>query len=387
MAGTQPANQKIKIANPPLETSVKTSLQSDTAAGATSLTVVSTTGFPGTSADDYYALIGSYGDQKSEIVLIDTSATTTSVFTCGATKYSHSASDPVTIIKYNKIRIYGGSTTGFTPVIDSPIETIDIDVTEQYTEYSYTSPTYSYFVTAYYDSTNEEISGYSDEITSTTFTRYTTKKIIESAAIKALTRIDDNKGSTLNWDNAIEILQDGIDELVARKRRWPFLRTLDSTTTTANQAYITKPADMSQLVYMKINNQMVEWISLLDYSRYTATAVSTTGSPAYYTEKNNLLYLYPTPDSTHTVVRDYFKYPATITSLTTEVDKPFLTPLIYYCASQFAYLRGNDKRGDKMYAMFERLLEQQVVEYSGPEQDGFAEYVEQTTALSDANLI
>jgi hypothetical protein len=389
MTTTQPGTNKIKVANPPLENNVRTYLGADVSATGTALTVASTTGFPATTAADYYVIIEDYGDERAEIVLVDASAKTSTGLTVSALKYPHSASAPVTYIGYNKIMFYGMETEAGTK--NALVATgVDIDVTEQYTEYTYsaTPALYQYFCSAYYNSGSDIISGYSDVIHTETFTRYSAKKVIESATIKAMTRIDDNPDSVLNWDNAIGILQDGIDEILSAKRKWPFLKKIDSsTTTTANVAYVSKPSDMAQPIYIKVNNVTMEWLDPFDYSRYTEEDTVTTGEPRFFTERENKFYFWPTPDSAYTIIYDYYKNPSTLTSLSTEVDVPFLTPLIYYCAAQFAFARGNDKRGDKMMERFDQLLQQQIVEYSGPKQDGHAEYALHTTPLDDEFLM
>jgi hypothetical protein len=54
-------------------------------------------------------MIGNYGSSRSEIVLV--SALDDNSFTIGACKYSHSASDPVIFIPYNKVIFYGRETS------------------------------------------------------------------------------------------------------------------------------------------------------------------------------------------------------------------------------------------------------------------------------------
>jgi len=173
---------------------------------------------------------------------------------------------------------------------------------------------------------------------------------------------------------------------MAKKRRWPFLRMIDtSISTVIGQQYISKPTDLLLPEFIKVNGRKIDFISQTEYNNYTATGETVpTGQPIYYTSKNNKYYLYPTPDAVYAVIYDYYKIIAEITSnLSTEIDFAFVPILIYYSAAQFAYIRGNDKRGDKMYAMFSKLLDDQIVEYSGPEQTGDAEYIERTSPYND----
>jgi coproporphyrinogen III oxidase-like Fe-S oxidoreductase len=80
---------------------------------------------------------------------------------------------------------------------------------------------------------------------------------------------------------------------------------------------------------------------------------------------------------------EYYKVPDVINNMSTNIDIPFVPILIYYCGSQFAYIRGNEKKGDSLYKMYVNLLETQVEEYSGPAQDGDPEYIEQTSSLDE----
>jgi len=378
MAITQPQMNKIKVANPSIENNVRSYLTSDVTAAAISFTVLSNAGFSGTN---FYVMIGEYVDEKAEIKLVSSFSGNT--FTVAALTNSHEASDPVTFMDYNQVRFYGMLTEVNPGVTDSPLATKDIDCSQLYTEYTYEGTTYTYFCTAYYNESSTEISAFSEIINNLSFTRKSAKRIIESALRKAMTKMDETINGDLNWDNVLDVLQDGIDEILARKRKWSFLRkTLTGTNTTANTAYIAKPTDLSLLEYIIVNNYKLEWYSQNDYLiRTRAGATVSSGTPTHYTEKNNKYYIYPTPDAAYAIEYEYFKIPAVIEDLSTEIDNVFVPILIYYCASAFAEIRGNDKRSEKMYAKFEKLLEQQVIEFSGPDQIGDAEYVERTSFI------
>jgi hypothetical protein len=382
---TQPTRNSIKVANPAIENQPRTYLTQDVASSATTISVASISGFPGISDSDFYVLIGDYGDEKAEIRLVDASATSGKDFTITALTSSHEASDPVTLIAFNQVRYFGLSSSDSTTY--NLLETKDIDPTSQFTEYSYTGTTYGYFASAYYHSNSDEISGYSEIIDYSSFTRRSTERIIKSGALKALTTIDENPNSRLTWDIALTILQDGLDEIGARKKRWAFWNTTTTgTTTTANQNYIAKPTDLTQLIRIKIDGYQLDWLTVNDYNRYTDGATSS-GTPSHYTELNGKYYLYPTPSGAFDIEYNYFKVPDVISNMSTEIDIPLVPVLIYYCGSQFAYIRGNDKKGDSLYKMYTKLLEEQVEEYSGPMQDGVAEYVERTSAYDDELFI
>jgi hypothetical protein len=377
---TQPTTKRIRIANPPLDANNKTYLTADVAASATLLEVISTSGkqFLTTGGYDYYLLIEGYEKEKAEFVLVDASdsATDDNSFTISATKYSHEASDPVIYTPYNQIRIYGSLTLAGTKVL---IDTIDIDPTEQYTDFIFDDSTYSYFFTAYYNATLDVISAYSEEITSTSLGRTSVKQIIESALKKAMTKIDENPDGKLSWDVAIETVNDGLDEIMVAKKKWEFLHTIDGTTTdtVADTAYIAKPSDVAFLEHLIVNNYKLDWMSRKKYDEYTKSGTTvSSGQPSNFTIKDNKYYLYPTPSAAWDVIYEYFKYPTEITDLTDTVDRPFVAILKLYCAAHFCWIRGNEKRGDKMYTLYQKILIQQIEDYSGPDQLGDAESIE-----------
>lgn len=372
---------KLKIANPSLENEPRTYLTADVDIADVDLPVLATTGFVISGAVDYNIIAGEYGQEKTEIKTVDAgSGTNNTNFKIAALSFSHGASDPITFMRYNQIKIYGATSDGGTK---NPIDTIDIDCSQQYTEYAYEGTDYDYFYITYYDTANtgsEKESDYSDVIHSISQTRNSIKRIIESGLRKAMTSIDENSDSKLNWDIAIEVVQDGIDEILIKKRKWSFLRAIkNNTATVLGQQYIDKPDDLSYLQFLIIDQQLVSHFSHFKYNKQTADGGDAdTGKPLYFTEKNNKYYLYPTPDAAYDVIYEYYKRPATIISnLSTEINVELIPILIYYCASQFAQIRGNDKLSSKMFALFQKVLEEQYIEFTGPEQ-AMAESIEIT---------
>jgi len=367
----------IKINNPSLKDCVGTYLTDDFAIGETTITTTDNTGFVLSGTDDYYIMIGDYGQEKTEIVLVDASESNENSFKISATKFSHEASDPITLITYNQIKIYGLSVTGGAKTI---IATVDIDTSAQFTRYAYTGSTYSLFVASYYDSENSAESSFSEQIQASSFSRNSAKKIIEAGLRRAMTQLDENANGILNWEIALEILQDGIDEILTRQRKWSFLNTSYETVTVPDQEYIDNPEDLSYLQFLKVNNKQVTYVSNMVYN---LNQLNSSGTPYNYTIKDNKCYLLPKPSQAFTVKFDYYKIPTVVENIATTVPAPFKSILIYYCGCQFAYIRGNEKKGNSLYQMFDRNLELQVQEYTGPMQAGEAESIENTSSLTN----
>lgn len=373
---------KIRVANPGLYGNTATTLTQSCKVGDTTLNVASTIGFSEIVAteDRYYVVIGLYGSEKTEIVLVTAKADKT--FTTEALKYSHSSSDRVTLIPYNQVKFYGmSSPTG----AETLLETVDIDCTSQSTSYTYTAGVFNFFKTSYYRSapTSSE-SDFSDVISGSTYSRYSVKKILESALRKAMTKADENdSGGALSWDNLIDLADEGLVEITTRKKEWSFLHKIDtSKSTTAGVDYIDEPSDASVIDFIKIKNRKIPYVSRFRYNQLMSRNL-TTGDVLYWTRKNGKIYCLPTPSSDNDVIIEYFSMPDRITSLTDVVPKELATALIYYIAAQAAYTRGNEKRGDKMYVYYNQVINQQIEDVTGYEQSGTSEEIEQTSIYGD----
>lgn len=378
---TQITKIPIRVSNPDLAGAATTYLTQDSEYVTTTLIldVASEVGFDTVAGtENFYILLGEYGEERSVVQLVNDGQGGTNQFQVTTDIQNiHSAATPVTKMEWNQVAIFGVANGVYTQIGDP----IDIDVTSQYTEYNYEGTTYDSFATVYYNSYTDEISGYSDIIEVGSFTRRSAERIIKSAAQKALTTIDENANSRLNWDIAVSILQDGMDEVAARKKRWPFWNTSSEATVLSGAAFIAKPTDLTQLISIKADGNIVSWVDPADFNQYTTDGSS--GIPQIYTEKNGNYYVFPRPNADLTVDFDYYKVPDVVNSMTDEIAIPLVPVLIYYCGAAFSDIRGNDKRGDKLYKKYVNLLEDQVEEYSGPSQDGSPEYVRQTSALDE----
>ena len=379
----------IRVANPELQTNTQTQLSSELASWVTTLYVQSTSWIkPATwEPAQFNVIIGRYWEEKSEIVLVS-AVPSNNTLTCSATKYSHSASDMVTLLPYDKIKFYWGMSP---TSINNLIDTLDIDPSSQSTKAEYGGGIYSYFAFSYYNSYLLEESDKSDYINSNTFTNNSVKKIIESWVRKALTRIDNNPNAVLTTDVLIDMVNEGLGEIIMKKRKWQFLHKINATlTTTTWVSYIEKPEDLSVLEFIIVNWRKIDYISKMKYDQYTSYwTVLPLGNPTNYTLKNWSIYLFPVPNESVPVIVEYYKKPETVTSLTDKVDSEFAVMLTYYIWAQAAFARNNEKTAKDNYAIFNSLLQNQIEEYTGAEQVGDWEYAEQTSIywFEDENLI
>lgn len=374
----------IRISNPSLEWNQITYLEYNTWTSDT-FYVLDTAWFPAisTATDYYFAVVWGYWNEKSEIVTIQSKTNNpTWTFTTSSRQFPHSAWEPVVYIPYNQIRIYWMEEEWDTPVL---VSTIEIDPTNHYTSYTYSWDTYSYFLVRYYRSITTAVeSADSDTFSINTFTQYSLKNIIEQALTKAQTKIDENQWSVLNWNRMISFANEAMQVIKLRKRRWNFLHKTTSTnsiylpmTTTSWTRYIENiPEDISMLDSVKIDWNRIDFISRLKYDLRSSTD---TWKPSEYTIKNGWIYLYPTPDSSYSVELSYYRDPATLDSLTDEVDKEFVYPVTLYLWAQAAYARWNDKRWDKLDSQFNTSIDMLIEEHTWEWQSWDAESIEETS--------
>ena len=379
---------RLKKPNPPLDKYPRTFLKSDVDAARTAaLPVVSTEGLlkQDHNDDDFLVIIGEYGEKKIEIKKVTANNTPgQSLGTAiAALTYGHSAGTPVTFIEWDQVIFYGRTATGGA---NNVLATINIDCSRQFTEWIEISGTYTHFVHTFKNSvtTPSNEGPESQEITSTSYGRNTAKHIIKAGLRLAQAEIDESPDSELTWDIALEILGDGIEEIIERKKKWPFLHTIDtSISTVVDQEYLSVPSDLSHIDTITIDSLNLRYVSKRSYrdERYDGSAHSA-GTPEKFTIRNSIPYLYPKPSSVKSVIFEYWKYPS-VTYLNSSVDKPFSPMLKFYCASIFSNIRGNSENGGYFYKTFRRKLEDQVIEYTGPEQSGDAEEVELTNWLNN----
>lgn len=345
-----------------------TILEQDVDVGWVTLTVSATTWFTAisTAATYYYLLIGNYGTKTSEIVLA--SAKTDTTFTVSACKYSHSASDHVTYIPYNQVKFYGRVTSGGA---NNLLWTVNIDCSKQFTSYEYTWSDYYYFVSTFYRSdTTAEESWESDEISFTSFTTNSVKKIIEAGLRKAMTRVDENPNGLLSWSVLIDLVNEGLSEILTRKKKWQCLhKRIAGDNTVADTEYISKPSDLSVLEFLLVNDIKLDYITKYQYNQITQNGTSVSaGAPSQYTIKNDKIYMVPKPSSALETIFEYYSTPAVVDWLTDEVKKEFATILVYFVAAQAAYIRNNEKRGNLMESKYVRVLENQIEDVTWEEQ-------------------
>jgi hypothetical protein len=234
---------KFYISHPPTRNNPVTYLASDAGSSATSLSVKNTVGF---SVNDW-VVIGKIGYENAEIVRI-TSITSPSTFGITSTKFPHNADTPVTLIGYDKVRIYK-STTGINGTYNL-VTTLDISIDNDITYYDTTAQISDYFKFRYYNSYALSEGDWSDAISGAGFTFYSKRTLID----RVLSLFGDSKRQFVSDDEVSDFLNEflGIAQTelsVATKR---FLLKYYDITLTTNTEY-DLPADFLMEKAVKIS--------------------------------------------------------------------------------------------------------------------------------------
>ena len=192
----------------------KTYLNASVASGSGTITVDD----PSIAVSEYL-LIGKFGDPDAEIVLTHASTTPSglTITLAANTTKAHTESDPVYIIDWNQIEFSRATTSGGSK---SVLATQDIEPTQEYSLYN--------------DVTNTTGFGYArfkNVIDSNTFSEYSVEVPYTSYAIgtvgEAVQAIYDEFKATPDIDFAFRQVNDCLDDINSKKRRWTPSRVLD----------------------------------------------------------------------------------------------------------------------------------------------------------------
>jgi hypothetical protein len=209
---------EIFISHPDLETE-STFIVTDANAGVSSFTVDNGLKF----ADTEYLVVGRFGYEKTEIIKISGTPSTTSISTTAVTKHPHNRGELLQFIPYNQVVIeYSTDGTTYNSLV-----TLDIraDATETY--YNHTAGLSTYYYRARFsNSTTSGISSDSDEVTATGDAENSAGAIIRDALISLGEKLDDE---VLTKEFLLRALDEGRDEidLHTNAGRWSFRTVFD----------------------------------------------------------------------------------------------------------------------------------------------------------------
>lgn len=203
-------NTNLVIATP------MTFLLSDAAAGDTTLNVGNTTGFEA----NQIIIIGSLGNESSEIVTINSVAAPSTITIINGTSYPHSASTSMQLTQYDQAEF---STAGSTSGSKTILNTINIWADNVSTNYIDTTVSSGYYFGRFYNSLTNTYSGYSDPIPVSGYGLYAARTIINAA----LGEINKQTSEVLSDSFAFQMLDAFQTDVLKELKRWSFMQKFD----------------------------------------------------------------------------------------------------------------------------------------------------------------
>lgn len=253
----------IPVYNPETTDYEKTYLSDGSSIGATTIYVRNADRI---AANDRI-MIGEMGQEKTEIVTVSAVDSGKLSATIGATKFSHSADDPVTVMQFDQVRYYK-STTGSTGTY-SLITTVDLDVdnAELQTIYDDTTGTAStYYKVSMYHSIDLIESAFSDPIQGSGFDRRQVGAIVD----QILQEVGDTREVNVTRNELLGYFNDVNDDLTINvSKPYDFLHARTTLNRTANTNYIDFPTD-------SLDNQTMWKFDRMDYNYTDSTTTPTT---------------------------------------------------------------------------------------------------------------
>ena len=343
----------IRAKNSNLTTGAKYSyLSSNYASGIGSIILTNSNGF----ADNDYILLGEWGSETSEIIKVTTVTAATHTLTLATnTKFSHSESTKITIIKYNQVKFYQTATTTFSDS-ENYLGAIDIQADSLYTIYQDSVNTTGYGWFKFYNETNAKITAESNAIPYGDFAANTAKKIIDGF----LRSLNQKDSKLISLTDAFEWLSEGYSiaqtELNLVNKEYKATVSTDQVVTSGTSEY-DLPTNCSEIlsVWDDTNNLEVNECSLEDVDKYNSELVS---SITRYYIRGNVIGFTPEVDSTITYKLTFISKPTAITSFTDVIDLPDNK---FYILKDFLRFRAAEplgkQNGQMYYELFMKSIE------------------------------
>lgn len=163
-----------------------------------------------------------------------------------------------------------------------------------------------------------------------------------------------------------QIKQANLD-IESRWFNWDFLWTENAGTTVASTSTITSPSDLAQwnidsVVYdpTSASYQPLEYVGWHLYREDYKYGTVATGTPEYFSVKpDNVMDLYPTPDSATSITAEYWKTPTVLSASTDDPLTPVRFQRIIIARAKIYFAEQNDATEimTSAVAEFEDLLD------------------------------
>ena len=312
--------------------------------GVSTLTVINSDGF----ADDDYLLLGEFGAESSEIVQIDTGGvnTSTHVLTLtAATKFSHSESTKVSIIKYNQVQFYHTATATF--ATDTQVgANINVQADSLVTKIYDSTNTTGFGWTRFLNSSNSKVTQNSNEIPYLGFSNDRVREIFN--AFYSL--LNNQESSLISNSEAFYFLNEGYaiarSELNLVNKNFTVGAQYDLSVTSGTQEYDLSSllTNFAQLLSVYDSTDNKKNIGSIEHSQVALWDSSSANTVKYYL-RGDYIGFSPEPTASATYKLKYLTGASTLSSYYDAIDLPnsnyfFLIDFMLYRAA--IKLRRND---------------------------------------------
>lgn len=337
----------LRAYNPTTENLEKSYLSAAYAAGVTSIVVKNNNSV----AVNSRILMGELGREKSEIVTVSAVNADGITLTIGATKFPHSADDPIYVLRYDQIKFYR-STTGIGGSYSSlATPNMDVDNADKLTYYDDTTGLSSYYYKiSFYHSVAAVESSLSDPMLGSGYTRRQLGSILNDF----FTEVGDLDQVYMTVPQALNVMNECSDDLTSQSSRpYRFLKTSAPLTLTTSNERVPLPATLLALDRIKYrysfgiedrsDNIRIINIEELEYMKYDNTALASDHLQYIaIDESTNELVFFPTPSTTQAskLTIYFWKTFTDFDTLGDAIETP--TPKIYkmYLASRYYRMRA-----------------------------------------------
>ena len=305
--------------------------------GVSTLTVINSDGF----ADDDYLLLGEFGAESSEIVQIDTGGvnTSTHVLTLtAATKFSHSESTKVSIIKYNQVQFYHTATATF--ATDTQVgANINVQADSLVTKIYDSTNTTGFGWTRFLNSSNSKVTQNSNEIPYLGFSNDRVREIFN--AFYSL--LNNQESSLISNSEAFYFLNEGYaiarSELNLVNKNFTVGAQYDLSVTSGTQEYDLSSllTNFAQLLSVYDSTDNKKNIGSIEHSQVALWDSSSANTVKYYL-RGDYIGFSPEPTASATYKLKYLTGASTLSSYYDAIDLPnsnyfFLIDFMLYRAA------------------------------------------------------
>lgn len=308
-------------------------------------------------------LIGEMGAENSEIVTVGSVNSDKVTVGVGATKFPHSASDPVYVLRYDQIKFYRSTTTIDGSYVAQVTVNMDVDNGNKKTMWNDPTGLSSYFykITFYHSQTSVE-SEQSNPIPGEGYSRKQVGTIVNDF----LTEVGDLAQEYMTVPQILALMNDVNDDLIGQSRRpYRFLSTSEDFDIESGNPRIPLPSNLVKFDRVRYTRQEVVGetkgnlpivsIEELEYYDYEQNVVPSPVGITFrcaaidYTTNELVLYQTPTKDEENAIRIYYWKEFNVITDLSDAVETP--VAYIYKLFLLSRYYRIRAKKEDSFLLM------------------------------------